>query len=183
MLVKDIILKACDFIGNEELSQIITSDGEMTSEQTRELETLVKCFNLVYNEVICEYKPIVKIEKIKVENKKVSFDDFQNKVVNILAVKDNFGEKVAFKVFESYILVDADEVEVWFATTAKDYTINDEIDSTIPERVFAYGIAREYYFIQTLYEDAEIWEERFKNSLQVLDRKKSSTILPRRRWI
>lgn len=183
MLVKDIILKACDFIGNEELSQALVSEEELTDEQSAELDTLLKCFNLVHNEIVSEYKPSIKIERVTSANKKINFSQLSAKVVNILAVKDILGDNVAFKVFDSYLMVEGGEVDVWYSSQPETMALSDEFVSTIPERVYAYGIAREYYFIQTLYEDAEVWESRFKNSLQVIERKKSETVIPRRRWL
>ena len=65
----------------------------------------------------------------------------------------------------------------------KELNFEDEFTSTIPERVYAYGVVKEFYFIQALYEDAKIWDERFKNSIETFLRKKGNTFLPRRRWI
>ena len=62
--------------------------------------------------------------------------------------------------------------------------INDEFDfyNGLSARIFAYGIASEYFLSDGLSEDAEIWEERFKESLFVLSRKRSETKLPKRKW-
>jgi hypothetical protein len=185
MRVKDIVLKACDFIGNEELPEILQSgetDG-LSEEQSEELSTLIKCFNLVRNEVATEYKNIVKIEKFTTENGKVDFDKFSFGVVDILAVKDKVGDDVKFKVFDDYLTANATEIEVYYSSSPKELTIDDEFTSNLPERVFAYGVAKEYYFLQNLYDDAEVWNGRFKNSLQSLLKKKSETVISRRRWI
>ena len=53
----------------------------------------------------------------------------------------------------------------------------------ITEKVFAFGVAMEYCFIQGLYDDAQIWEKRFKDALLVRASKKSNMKLPVRRWI
>ena len=79
-------------------------------------------------------------------------------------------------------MVFANEVEIIYKTFPTELTLSQSFSSTIPERVYAYGVAREYYFNQTLFDDAEIWEERFKNSLQILTRKKSEIKMPKRRW-
>ena len=36
---------------------------------------------------------------------------------------------------------------------------------------------------KALYKDAMVWEERFKNSIEMLAPKKAGRIVPRRRWL
>ena len=86
-------------------------------------------------------------------------------------------------MFDDYIIAMANVVEVVYTTLPQELTLQSQFSSVLPERVYAYGIAREYYFLQTLFDDADIWEERFKNTLQVLQRKRSDTVMPRRRWL
>ncbi len=183
MLVKDVILKACDFIENEELAQAIISSSQLDQENQNVLDKLVKCFNLVRNEIVCEYMPIVKMEKVISCENKILFSQLSGKVVDIISVKDKFGENVKFKLYDDYIMVEGQEVFVYYNTLPEELNIDGQFNSTISERVYAYGIVREYYFIQTLYEDAKVWDERFKNSIQTFERKKGETIIPRRRWI
>lgn len=183
MFVKDIILKACDFIENDDLAQALKQEKSLDEEKQNVLDKLVKCFNLVRNEIVCEYMPIVKMERIICEQGKIYFDQFSGMVVDIVSVKDNFGNNVKFKVYDNFITVDGNDVCVWYNTSAEELDIDEQFSSTISERVYAYGVVREYYFIQTLYEDAKVWDERFKSSLQTFERKKGDTILPRRRWI
>ena len=75
------------------------------------------------------------------------------------------------------------DVEVIYSTPALELKEDEEFTSNLPERIFAYGVAREYFFIKNLYEDANIWEERFKGSLQIMLRRKSEVKIPRRSWI
>ena len=46
MLVKNIILKVCDFIENAELARAIEEGDVLTTEQQELQDKLVKCFNL-----------------------------------------------------------------------------------------------------------------------------------------
>lgn len=184
MLVKDIILKVCDFIENKELALVIKTNDGATEELAEELEVLIKCFNLVRNEIATEVLPNVKIATLKSNNKKIEFSSLNGKVIEILSVKDKNGYNIKFDAFADHILLDCDrEVEIRYNASPEELDFEGEFTSNIPERVYAYGVVREYYYIQTLYEDASIWEERFKNSLQALERKKSEIFIPRRRWL
>ncbi len=183
MFVKDIILKACDFIENDELAQAIEQDSALDEEKQNALDKLLKCFNLVRNEIVCEYMPIVNMERVICHDGKINFNQFKKKVVDIISVKDNFGNNVKFKIFDDFMLVEGGDVLVCYNSSTDELDLDGEFFSTISDRVYAYGVVREYYFIQTLYEDAKVWDERFKSSLQIFERKKGDTVLPRRRWI
>lgn len=185
MLVKDVIIKACDFIDNAELSNALKSNSStLTSEMQETLTKLVKCFNLVRNEIASEYIPIVKEEVVLPKQNKIKFNVLSSTLIEIIFIKDKFGNKISYKLNDDGIYLDnSDEVTIKYNSVPNDLTEVGEFSSTLPERVYAYGVVKEYYFLQTLYEDAEIWDERFKSSLQILERKKSETIIPRRRWI
>ena len=182
MLVKDIIKLACKFTENDDIAQAITNNN-LSQEQSLVVDCLVNCFNLVNNEIASEYLPYVKSEEIETNNFKINFSDFTSTFREVISIKDCYGNNVKYKVFDGYLMVFANKVTVVYACLPQALALSSEFDSLLPERVFAYGIAREYYFIQTLFDDADIWESRFKNSLKVLTRKKSEIVLPKRRWI
>ncbi|MBQ8908797.1 MAG: hypothetical protein IJY90_00695 [Clostridia bacterium] len=183
MKVKDIIIKACDFVGKDELASVLNAGGELSDENVALQEKLVKCFNLIREEIASEYQPIMQVEKFVVKNFKLEFSSFANDVLEIYAVKDKYGRNVHYKIFEDYIFVCAKDVEVIYSTPAMALSVDEEFTSNLPERIYAYGVAREYFFINNLYEDANIWEERFKGSLQIMLRRKSEVKIPRRSWI
>ncbi len=183
MLVKDIILKACVFTANDELANLVKESGELDEEMQNLLDKFVNCFNLVRNEIACEYEPLLKEEVIETQNGKVLFSSLKERVVDVVSVKDMNDFSLVFKNFDEYIEVNCPKVKIYYNAYPKVLTLEDEFNSTLPERVYAYGTAREYYFVESLYEDASIWDERFKNSLQNLIRKKSQTIMPAGRWV
>ncbi len=183
MLVKDIILKACIFTANDELANLVEEGGGLDEEMQNLLDKFVKCFNLVRNEIASEYEPLLKEEIVETEKGKILFSSLQEKVVEVVSVKDMNDNSLVFKNFDNYVEVNCPKVKIYYNAYPQTLTIDGEFNSTLPERVYAYGTAREYYFIESLYEDASIWDERFKNSLQNLIRKKSQTIMPVGRWV
>ena len=88
-----------------------------------------------------------------------------------------------FKAFDNYLMALASEVTVTYLSQPEKKGLNDSITTIIPMRIYAYGMAREYYLMQTLYEEADIWQERFVESLQSLSRRKNETMMPARRWL
>ncbi|MBE7074041.1 MAG: hypothetical protein E7379_03015 [Clostridiales bacterium] len=183
MKVKDVIIKACDFVACDELEEKLRK-GESLSEEDENLKNkLVKCFNLVREEIACEYQPILIAEKFEIKNFKLELKSFSNEVVEIYSIKDRYGRNVHYKIFDNYIFVCGKDVEVIYSTSPKQLTFDDDFSASLPERIFAYGVAREYFFLNNLYQDANIWEERFKGSLQIMLRQKSEVKIPRRSWL
>lgn len=183
MLVKDVIIKACDFIGKEEMSAKLKAGETLASQEDELIETLVKQFNLVREEIASEYQPILKSESFVVKNFKLEFSSFSSPVLEIYSIKDRLGRNVNYKIFDGYIFVCGKDVEVIYSTLAEGLTIEDEFSATLPERIFAYGVAREYFFHNGFYEDANMWEGRFKGSLEIVLRRKSRVQIPKRRWL
>ncbi len=183
MLVKDIIKIACSFIGQTSLEKALDEEATLSEDEQLICDSLVNFFNLVYNEVACEYIPIYNKERVKCEDFKVKFSSLTENPLQIISVKDICGRKVKFKVFDDHLVAIASAVDVLYSVQPKSYQLSDTVASCLPMRVYAYGIAREYYFLQTLFDEADVWEERFKNSLHVLQREKREIRMPRRRWI
>ena len=71
MLVKDVIIKACDFIDNDSLSELLKNNLSLSDELQDMLNKLIKCFNLVRNEIASEYLPIVKIDVVRPSKNKI----------------------------------------------------------------------------------------------------------------
>ena len=183
MLVKDIIVLACDFTENEELGKAIEENESLSDKESKEVEKFVKCFNLVSNEVASEFVPIKKVEQFEVDNGKILFSNFSATPYKILYVKNSLGRKVRFKVFEDHIFALCKKAIVAYSTLPSPLSLDGSFDSFLPERIYAYGVAREFYFLQSLFDDADIWEARFKDALQSYCRKKSGVVMPKRRWL
>lgn len=183
MLVKDIIKLSCELLDMREVALKLENNEVLTEEENTEINELVKCFNLVREEIATEVLPIVKIDSVKTENLKVDFNKLASYPVSIIAVKDIYGRTVRHRVMEGYLIAFANEVEIWYSIKPEVLTLDSEFSSTLPERVYAYGVAREQYIKKSLYKDAEVWENRFKNSLEILEKRKTGVTIPRRRWL
>ena len=183
MLVKDIIIKSCNVICQDELANKLKENQDLSELEEKMVADLVDKFNLTREEIASEYQPILKREEFEVKNFKLPFSSFSSSPLQIFSVKDKLGRNVNYKIFDDYIFVCGKNVEVIFSTLALPLSIDDEFTTTLPERVYAYGTAREYYFSNSHYDDANMWEGRFKGSLEILLRRQSQVVLPKRRWL
>lgn len=186
MNVKDIIKTVCGFIGHDEIaSKIEQSEPSFTQSEQKITKNLLKCLNLVQNEIASQYIPLCTVEEVKAKDFKVEYSSFSKKPIAIISVRDKYNRLVHFKPFCDYLMIYASKANVKYNFLPDQITSLDEEMSQplVPIHIYAYGVAREYFLQQALSDDADIFEKRFKDSLEVFARRKSNAILPKRRWL
>lgn len=188
MQIVNIIKNACVFLQKDDLIKVVELGGDevSTDEQKRELNILLRCLNLVYNQIATDYIPLIHTEKIATINGEFLLKNFDKKIIDIKKVEDKFGIKTTFKLYPDKILTINGEISITYTYQPEELiNINSEMESfseKVSERVMSYGLAMEYSFISGLYDDALIWEKRFKDGLKIASRNKSDMKLPPRRW-
>lgn len=187
MTVKDIIKLVCDFVGERELLAKLESTEAVTytSREQEKLDLMVRCFNLVNQEIASDYLPFLTKEEIDVNNSILNFSTLDKTLINVYEIKNKIGMNLKFKLFPNYVEVfgHARSIVYSFLPSEKTLTDNVEIYNGLSKRVYAYGVASEFLLVDGVSDDAEIWEDRFKQSLFVLSRRCGEHILPARSWI
>ena len=189
MKTKEVLSLACMFLGKEELLEceyFTSTEGySLSQEEEKDLNLLNRCLTLITNEISTDYLYINQNKQLKLIDGQISLEDIDDSVYEIIKVTDLYGDPLKFKVIDNNLIVCAKDVIVKYRKFAKRPTLDGECEdfsNRISERVLAYGVAMEYSFISSLFDDATIWENRFKNALLVLSRKKKNIIMPAKRW-
>lgn len=185
MTVKDILKLVCEFVGEREILAKLNLESATFSDREQEkINTMVDCFNLVNQEIASDYLPYLTKEDISVENSVINFSQLEKVVINVYEVKNRFGMSLKFTNLSNCIEVKGKAKQIVYSYLPTDKILSDEVEmlNGLSARVFAYGIASEFLLVDGLSEDAEIWEERFKESLFVLSRKRGEHRLPQRSW-
>lgn len=187
MKVLNIIKLVCDFVGERELFGKLSSSTlsleELSEKEQQKIDRMLRCFNLVNQEIASEYAPL--LQKEEVCGSIINFSTLSKKVISVFEVKNRFGFSLSFRQFQNHIEVKGNAKTVLYSYFPDELLLKDEFEGSaaISERVYAYGTASEYLLLEGVGEDAQIWENRYKESLFVLTRKKGEHILPRRRWL
>lgn len=154
-------------------------------ENNRELKLLVRCVNLVAKEVACDYIPLLHTQTMTAVDGKILYPDFEKTLLEVRSVKDKKGENVRFFTLPDYIAVEDGCFEVSYAFIPSDKGFLDDMDfsgTKASDRVFAYGAAAEFCLVCGAYDEALMWERRYKDALMVATHKANQVILPARRW-
>lgn len=181
MKLNDAIKLSCDFLDLEQLKSKIGAQ-EVDDESVKQLNKLLCCANLAYEEIVTEYLPILHTEMLDVTNGQISFNLLSKPICGIISVQDENGSDIKYSLSADHISLSAQKATITYQTIPSALAYGAEVSVLFPERLLAYGIAREYLFLQDKSDEALIFEKRFKDGLTSFVRKKSALILPRRRW-
>lgn len=164
---------------DEDLSQ---DDSEQVVEK---INKLLKCFNLVYQDLTRDYMPLITEEVVNFENEKFDYKNLSKVLRDIVKIEDQ-NQAIPFRCFPTFVKASASKANIVYSYQPDELFVFSEIDDfagKIDERTLAYGVVMEYCFLSSLSDEATIWENRYISCLQSALKKKSNIIMPKRRWI
>ena len=189
MLAKNVIKNVATYLNLTNLlnSVFLDGDNQPTKQDEAEINTLLSCLNLVINQVATEYINLKNKIKISSISGKIYYSALSsNVVVDVLTVTKN-GSPVRFEVCADHIKTVSGDLEVEFVyqpSSCSSVLSNIDFENfKINERVLSYGVVAEYCFLNGNYDDAAIWDNRFKNSLSNLNRARREIKIKQRLWI
>jgi hypothetical protein len=147
---------------------------------------LLKCANLTVNEICADHYPLTRETTVRSGTGKIEYSALaQERVLEVLSVKRG-DENVRFRSFPGYIKTAPDfTAAVRFAYLPDEYGTDEAVPvpDKIGARVAAYGAAAEYCLVGGLFEEADLWEKRYRDSLAAALRKRGEITIPARRWL
>lgn len=194
MKVKDVLKLAFEFAGEKELAEKLAQSGDgalnvesgdFNDAEKRKLNEALSCFNSVNQEIASDYLPFLTRESVDATSGGFLFSSLSKRVISIFQVKDKFGFDLGFRVLSNFVETSKRAKSVVYSFLPEKLGFDDEMEffNGLSERVYAYGVASEFLLVSGLGGDADIWEERFKESLFMLSRKHGEHRLPKRRWL
>jgi len=183
--IKDIVEMSASFLELDDVLNALNSETEITDKTIlKNIDLLVRCSNLALSVLASEKFKLKKVENLYTENGEIKIDNFSKNVFEILEVKKN-NINIDFRVYPN--LVDCFKKGTYQITYAylPDFKTLDEVvddfDQKVPLRIISEFVASEFSFISGDFEDASVWEQKYKESLDNLNFTKSRK-LPERRW-
>ena len=185
MEVKNIIKKVCNLISDEVLLSAIES-GTFTEEQQKDINLLVECVNLTNINIATNYVKLIDVVSVDNYSGQIYYQSIsQRHIFNILSVKNERNKEVDFEFNGTGISADKGKIKIKFTYFPEDVDFYDEIKNypmKISERDFVYGVLSEYLYAKGVFDEAKIWEERFKNEMQSKMRNQKQINMRVSRW-
>lgn len=181
--IKDAIVSASEILDLKEEVQAYF-DGSDTSAKA-DVENLLRCFNLVESELALEYLPLYAEETLESATGAVYFDELACAPVRIVRVQDEWGNSCPFKLYPNYLKTQAGKVTIRYTYLPQEKGLDGVSDFTlrVSKRLFAYGMATEYALSCGRFDEASVWEKKYKDAITSAYRAKPSTKISARRWV
>jgi len=185
----EIIKLTATYLQLEDVLELSEFGGQVQtpSEQTnKNLNLLLRCLNLVYNEIATEYIPLKHSEYITVTNEKFDYINLNKNIVDVLSLVTTDNKTAKYKTYPTHLKLRNGDYNIEYSYLPVKVTLEESTENfanKITERIFAYGVASEYCVISGLYDEASLWQKRFKDSVLISSRKKTELVMPARRWL
>ncbi len=186
MTIREVFKDVAIVLHKDELYSIL--DNEADYEDNDDVKKLLYCYKMIISELNEEYVPLKYVQSLRVQNNRCEFRNLFFPVIEILSITYN-GEEIDFESKSTYFSCNVPHnsyVQITYNYVPKIYGIYDEVlysEVEIPTRILVFGIIREYMLLNGLYEEAVIYDERFRNTLEeFLNKKKKSGVMKRRGW-
>ena len=179
--VKDVLLLCAKMLNLTDAVSDLTSGA---GAQNVDVQELLRCFNVVENEIALDYLPLHAEQEVNTKTGEIKYTALHKNVVGVLRVRDESGKSIPFKLFPDQLKTQSGKIVITYTYAPEEKTLTDECECRIQvsKRLLAYGIAAEYAFAQGMFEEAAVWDKKYKDAIEAANCKKPSHILRSRRW-
>ena len=189
MTVKEVIVQAAGCLGREDLIAALNkTESEWSEEEKLELDSLLRCYNFVENEVALDYLAMKKEETITVESNKINYSRLSSAPVNIRKVVCG-GYAQRFATYPSYIYLPdgwVGQAKVTYDYIPSTKTLNSTSEFSnkgVSERLLAYGISAQYCLVNGETGRAAVWDKKFRDALRAKNLLRRTVSVRSRRWV
>ena len=159
--------------------------GNISSQGMEGANLLLHSFNMVENALAVEYLPLYAEDEILAETGAVFYERLTRKPVRIIAVYDDNNNALAYKIFPDYLKTQEGKITVRYTYVPQTKTMEDDCDYRLEtyKQVLLCGIANEYCLASGRFEEAEMWEKKYRRALKGLYKPHPAVVLKTRRWV
>ncbi len=152
------------------------------------INKMAKCVLYTIERIVQDYFPIKGSVKIAPKNKMIPYEEITNeKLIGITTICDQYGNGVMYEAYDKYIKVFTDaELTITYNYSIGENVRYDSVIDYIPpmitERAIIYGACYEYCLMNGRYDEANIYDVRFNDTILACTRGKGSKYIRPRIW-
>lgn len=177
MILNDILEKAIGIICDDEIK---------INTPSPKLDKLIRCTNMIYQELTEEYAQLKDEQEIEFVDFKANFSAFPQLVKDIISIYKD-GVKQDFTVYPNYVCCSLKngKAMVRYCYHPKDLGQQDQVilPPKFTANVLAIGASSEYFYRSGLIDEAAFYKNRYDTSIINLTRHQKSLDLKVRRFL
>lgn len=183
MDVIEIIRSAAWYAGVLDKVDLYLEDEE--EEYKQFAHDLLRAYNNVESEIAMNYLPLVEKELFDTEDGELLFDNFSWRVIHILNVYNEQGGKQEFELRPWGVITKPGEiyVEYTYVPDEKDFYDTVSFQPFVAQPLFVFGILAEYYLVRGEFEEAAIWDKKYKDAISLSHQMQKGKRMPSRGWL
>ena len=184
MKVKNVLALAAANLGREEL---VAEIDNCVVNPAGELLSLLRCYNLVENEIALDYFPLKHEEVINVQDGKLPFEDLSYAPVEILSVRVG-GKPLDFEIRPAYLQLERSmtgnvTVGYTYSPAEKGWNGECELGGKISARLLSLGVCNEFCLSNGQFGEAATWEKKYREALRAASGNRRRLSVRSRRWV
>lgn len=186
MKVKSILSLAAANLGREDL---VAAVNDCAGEPFGEVAALLRCYNLIENEIALDYFPLKAEEKVCSHDGSIFNTSLRFSPVEVLSVRDESGAPIEFMIRPARILLPHfhgdRQATVLYTYSPKEKCFCDcaEVDGRISARLLSFGVDCEFCLSNGQFSEAATWEKKFREALRAASIPRCRLSVRSRRWV
>ncbi|MGN1208380.1 MAG: hypothetical protein ACI4TI_02825 [Christensenellales bacterium] len=163
-----------------------TVDGTTKTNEEKIIELMVRCFNLVYQEIATDYIPLIECENIEIGSGSFCLSGLGKKFYKLIKLVDKFGVEVKSEIYDDVLYAKNGNYRIIYCYKPEFATLNSDLNDfggKLTDRVFALGLNKEYCYVCGQYNESEAFKTKFEDSLSRCATVRKNMVMPKRRWM
>ena len=184
MKVKDILESVCLYLDLTDEFQPLFDNTQPSSEVLTEYKKLILAINSVVQELSYKVLRLKTKEDVLFINNTFDINLLSKKMFNIVEIKSN-NKKLKFEVLDNKIFCNTSNAQITYNYLPNLVSsLEDEVsvDSRLSLKAFIFGVIAEYNNINGLFEDAQVYNNKFLDAIKECKKLNKNFCLPKRRW-
>ncbi|MCL2755926.1 MAG: hypothetical protein FWE45_02625 [Firmicutes bacterium] len=164
MKIKQILSNVAEILGLADVVELVKSNVAINElHQNTNYRLLLRCASLVVANLATHYSEITHTQRVNTQiNGRINFSVFEHPPTNIKMVRQITGERMRFRTFIDHIIVNQPgKFDVTFTYVPKIISGNETNPFPLPPAALEYGIMAEYAFLSGMFNEAQVWNEKF----------------------
>lgn len=187
MEVKNIVKKVLIMIQNDSLADKISQESyTLTTYEQKEIDLIINSINLTQQNIATKYYSLIDVVKVANTTGEIKYSDITSKhIYNILSVKNAKNVNLKYVLKPTSIVTNVGDIVIKYSYFPQDVAINDNLSVLsvkINERAILYGAISEYLFVKGIFDEAEMWEKKFKDEVNQIINIRKNAFIPPRTW-
>lgn len=171
-MLQDLIYLSSFYLNLDDVSDYLTSLADETPlDKPDDVDKLISLANLTIRKVVREFAPLYAEESVTSNaNCEISYSNLTKDVCNIKSVSTADGLSATFRVFPEFIKVGYPNQSYFVNYSFYPDELDDLTDDLVlpigvTKEAIAFGICAEYLTISGMFDEADVFEDKFKKSL------------------